>query len=371
MKESRINQKIKKLNEEIDDILKKEIEKEDFQITDGKLKYLFNLIERDINEIFILTDQIINKDIPSEDDAKDDANRKNSFFMKRLKYIFSKLHFVVKLDPNREYIIFKGNECVFIAQLVANFRIYGTLYNETTIKLKTEIFNSYVEEYKINENFINKLKEREILKDFGESVEIQFYDSNFSNSYEEDLFKELLLESNLKKNKDLQNKLKKLEDSSVKLENSLNNYKLEGVATLTIFIGIFTYLSANFSIFQNLLTKNYIGNLFIVIIIFCIGLVPIIILFLLLKYLFLTPNDNKIILGILSLFIFMVVVIVFLKFCFLNEYNKNYDYDLEKLNKKIEIQEKQIEKLNDELNFLKNKNIFLQDQTLIIYSDDK
>ncbi len=370
MKENRINQKIKKLNEKIDNILKKEIEKEDFQITDGKLEYLFNLIKRDINEIFILMDQIINKDIPSEDDAKDDENRKKSFFMQRLKYIFSKLHFVIKLDPNREYIIFKGNECVFIAQLVANFRIYGTLYNETTIKLKTEIFNSYVEEYKINENFINKLKEREILKDFGESVEIQFFDSNFSNSYEEDLFKELLLESNLKKNKELQNKLKTLEDSSAKLENSLNNYKLEGVAILTIFIGIFTYLSANFSVFQNLLTKNYTGNLLIVITIFCIGLIPIIVLFLILKYLFFTPNNNKIIWNILGLVAFMCIIILGIIFSF-NKLNINYDCDLEKLNEKIEIQEKQIKKLNDELNFLKNKNIFLQDQTLIIYRDDK
>lgn len=290
--------------------------------------------------------------------------------MQRLKYIFSKLHFVIKLDPNREYIIFKGNECVFIAQLVANFRIYGTLYNETTVKLKTEIFNSYVEEYKINENFINKLKEREILKDFGESVEIQFFDSNFSNSYEEDLFKELLLESNLKKNKELQNKLKTLEDSSAKLENSLNNYKLEGVAILTIFIGIFTYLSANFSVFQNLLTKNYTGNLLIVITIFCIGLIPIIVLFLILKYLFFTPNNNKIIWNILGLVAFMCIIILGIIFSF-NKLNINYDCDLEKLNEKIEIQEKQIKKLNDELNFLKNKNIFLQDQTLIIYRDDK
>ena len=360
MEKKEIEQKIKNLVEKIENILEKEIKKEEFDITRDSLNDLFNLIKEDMDRVFSLSDEIsINKDTIDENL---DKVRKESFFIERLEKIFFKLHFIVKLNSRRdEYILFKEQESFFIAYLIENFRVNYTIFDVFLIKLEAKKFNAYLEEYKLDETFTEKLKRKGILIEKEDIVEIKFFNCKFSSRFEEELLKNLLLESNLKKNKELQNKLKKLEASSRKLENSLNSYKLEGITILTIFVGIFTYLSSNFSIFQNLLTKNYIGNLFIIIIIFCIGLVPVVILFLLLKYLFLTPDNNKIIHGILSLFIFMVITIIFLKICFLDEYNKYYDYDLKKLNEKIEIQENQIKKLNDELNFFKNKNVLLQD----------
>ena len=382
MEKEEINQEIKNLLIKIDNILEEEIKKEEFDVTKDKLNNLFNLIKENIDKIYSLSDKIsINKSTISE---KLDQIRKENFFNERLQIVFFKLHFIVKINKKNKYIIFKEQESFFIAYLIENFRDPYTIFNEFLIRLEVKKFNAYLEEYKLDGTFIEKLKRKEILTEKENIIEIRFFNCKYSSRFEEDLLKELSLENNLKKNKELQNKLKTLEDSSeklesslknlenssAKLENSLNNYKLEGVAILTIFIGIFTYLSANFSVFQNLLTKNYTGNLLIVITIFCIGLIPIIVLFLILKYLFFTPNNDKIIWNILGLVAFMCIIILVIIFSF-NKLNINYDCDLEKLNEKIEIQEKQIEKLNDELNFLKNKNIFLQDQTLIIYRDDK
>lgn len=76
------------------------------------------------------------------------------------------------------------------------------------------------------------------------------------------------------------------------LKITINNSKIEIIAILSIFAGLFSYLTINFNLMKDLLSgSKEIESVFLIVAVLCIGLVPIVVIFLLIKFLFLTSND--------------------------------------------------------------------------------
>lgn len=167
--------------------------------------------------------------------------------------------------------------------------------------------------------------------------------------------------------KEYKNNIIKLKQTTAILENKINNSKIEIITILGIFIGLFSYLSANFSFIKELLSNSKaIENIFLIIAVFCVGLIPVIIIFLLIKYLFLTPNDNLSIESkkltfwknffppsiIIMISIILVVAIIAIYMIFWNNY-KEYNLKINKLEQEVKVKTEEIQKLEDEIKNIK------------------
>lgn len=153
------------------------------------------------------------------------------------------------------------------------------------------------------------------------------------------------------------------------LKTTINNSKIEIITILSIFAGFFSYLTINFNLMKDLLSgSKEIESVFLIVAVLCIGLVPIVVIFLLIKFLFLTSNDysddalkklpfwKKYFspLIIIMVTIILVLAIIFIYLVFWNNYKK-YNSNFEVLEQKVNIKTEEVQKLKKEVEYLKLK----------------
>lgn len=362
------------ITERIKDKLKEEINKIDFILTKLEIDSMYNLVQEDIKEYF-------NKD---EKRFKLIANSeyiidKEKFFVDILRIIFKELEIIVKIK--NEYIskvcfLFKGNEGVLISFLIENFRKINGIENEFEIYITRKELENLIEFYEVKDNFIDKLEKNKLLiidKYNDNSLSILLKNSLYTYENESNLRKIIIQNYNLKINKEIDSKIKneikkynietKKIDKKIKgLEATINNLKIEIIAILSIFVGLFSYLTSNFNLAKDLLSgSKEIENLFFVGALFCIGLVPIIVMFFLLKYLFLMPNNDSKKLSfwkkysvVIALSMTLIIAIIFIYLTFWNNYKK-YNSNFEELKQNINIKMEEVQKLKKEVEYLKLK----------------
>lgn len=337
-KNKRIEELIKaelKIIGEIKEKLKKEINKIDFILTKSKIDDMHNLVEEDIKEYFTKNEARFK--LVTGTEAVVENWRKEQFFTNTLKIIFKELEIIVKRKNeyiSKECILFKGNEGILISFLIENFRNINGIENDFEIYITRRKLEELIDIYEVEKSFIDKLEKNELLiidKYNNDNLFILLKDSLYTYENESNLRKIIIQNYNLKINKEIDSKIKneikkynvetKKIDKKIKgLEATINNLKIEIIAILSIFVGLFSYLTSNFNLVKDLLSgSKEIENLFFVGTLFCIGLVPIIVMFFLLKYLFLMPNNDskklsfwKKYLVVIALSMTLIIAIIFI-----------------------------------------------------------
>lgn len=370
-----------KIKERIKQEIKQEIDKIDFLLSVSKIDEIYGLVEKDIEHYSSqITYNIENK----------------KFFHTLLKIVFKELEILVKIRSNDifngEYIIFKSNESVLISFLIENFKSNNIIERTYNLYITKTELKEFIEIYKVKDDFIDKLKKYKILTGNRldeEDIFISFKDSIYTSENEENFRKFLLQKYTLKINKELINDIVKYKENINELKNdtviiekntsklkktitiiekNINNSKIEGITILGIFTGIFSYLSLNFNLAKNLLSHEKVTeNIILIAAILCLGLIPIIIILLFIKFLFLMPSDfyldddkklswNKclpysIVMGI---FIFLEVMIVLIHMNVKKDYER-YNGNLNNLQQQLNLKTEEIQKLENELNNMKLK----------------
>lgn len=340
-----------------------------------------------------------------------------------LKEIFEELNILVKIKDeiifDKKYIIFKDAESLLIAFLIENFNKKYYLEKSFETFLTKKKLEEFIKYFKVEENFIEKFKNEGVIEEIDEeNLYIHFGDSDYFSENEPTIRKILLQSYNLKEiekarqeiekyNNDkkeiskevkflksstknindeivllkkgteeleeemnsLRNKTKELEkninffsedikEKANKLEERMEKSKIEGITILGIFVGIISYLSFNFSFSKEILSKG--ESLSFLITVSCIGLIPIVTLILLIKFLFLNSkypieNDNfkkklleKSLPYLMGIFVVFLVVMLVISKNFKNDYKRYVDSltgeEVVKI-EKIEELEKEIETL--------------------------
>lgn len=387
------DEKIEKLLKETTEIrdkikekIKQEIDKIDFLLSADKIDDIYSSVEKDIEYYFNKR-----KEIPALGNY---VIENKKFFHTLLKIVFKELEILVKIRSNDifdgEYIIFKSNESVLISFLIENFKSNDGIERTYNLYITKTKLKEFIEIYKVKDDFIDKLKKYKILTGNRldeEDIFISFKDSIYTSENEENFRKFLLQKYTLKINKELINDIAKYKENINELKNdtviiekntsklkktitiiekNINNSKIEGITILGIFTGVFSYLSLNFNLAKNLLSDDRVTeNIIFVVSILVLGLIPIIIILLFIKFLFLMPSDfyldddkklswNKclpysIVMGI---FIFLEVMIVLIHMNVKKDY-ENYNKNLNNLQQQLNLKTEEIQKLKDEINNIK------------------
>lgn len=392
-----------KIIEKIKEKLKKEINEIVFIMTESEIDNMYNLVQEDVEDYFSKYKERI-KLVKGTEFVIEDW-RKNKFFVNTLKIIFNELEIIVKARNKTifdgESILFKRNEGVLISFLIENFRNINGIENDFEIYITKKELKKFIEIYEVEINFIDRLEKNELLiidKYNNDNLFILLKNSPYTYENEINLRKVIIQNYNLKINKKINGKIREeikneiekynieiqkneekircinntannLKQKIKKLETGINNLKTEIITILGIFIGLFSYLSANFSFIKELLSNSKaIENIFLIIAVFCVGLIPVIIIFLLIKYLFLTPNDNSSIESkkltvwkiffpptiIIIISIILVVAIIAIYMIFWNNY-KEYNLKINKLEHEVEVKTEEIQKLANEIEKLKTE----------------
>ena len=387
------DEKIEKLLKETTEIrdkikekIKQEIDKIDFLLSADKIDDIYSSVEKDIEYYFNKREEI-----PALGNY---VIENKKFFHTLLKIVFKELEILVKIRSNDifdgEYIIFKSNESVLISFLIENFKSNDGIERTYNLYITKTKLKEFIEIYKVKDDFIDKLKKYKILTGNRldeEDIFISFKDSIYTSENEENFRKFLLQKYTLKINKELINDIAKYKENINELKNdtviiekntsklkktitiiekNINNSKIEGITILGIFTGVFSYLSLNFNLAKNLLSDDRVTeNIIFVVSILVLGLIPIIIILLFIKFLFLMPSDfyldddkklswNKclpysIVMGI---FIFLEVMIVLIHMNVKKDY-ENYNKNLNNLQQQLNLKTEEIQKLKDEINNIK------------------
>lgn len=378
-------ERVRLLKEEIEIIqaikekVKKEIDKIDFLLTISEVNDMNDLIEGDVESYFNKRKERAEIERRKEYIVND--WEKTEFFKEILKKSFKELNILVKVNTeysyNKNSILFKENESVLLAFLIENFRERKGIESSYEISITKQVLKNFIKFYDVKDDFIDRLRKSNILfenKIIKDELFISFKDSIYTDENEENFRKAILQNYSLRKNEKIKNELeeysKKIKEFEIKtneLESSINNSKIEIITILGIFIGLFSYLSANFSFIKELLSNSKaIENIFLIIAVFCVGLIPVIIIFLLIKYLFLTPNDNLSIESkkltfwknffppsiIIMISIILVVAIIAIYMIFWNNY-KEYNLKINKLEQEVKVKTEEIQKLEDEIKNIK------------------
>lgn len=361
------------IREKIKEKIKQEIDRIDFLLSADKIDDIYSSVEKDIEYYFNKR-----KEIPALGNY---VIENKKFFNNLLRIIFKELEILIKIRNNNifdgEYIVFKPNESILISFLIENFKDNDGIERKYNIYISRIKLEEFIEVYEVKDDFIDRLKKEKILfenKLNKNNLEISFANSSYTDDNEKNFRRFLLQKYNLKINKELtkdikeyKNNIIKLKQTTAILENKINNSKIEIITILGIFIGLFSYLSANFSFIKELLSNSKaIENIFLIIAVFCVGLIPVIIIFLLIKYLFLTPNDNLSIESkkltfwknffppsiIIMISIILVVAIIAIYMIFWNNY-KEYNLKINKLEQEVKVKTEEIQKLEDEIKNIK------------------
>lgn len=301
------DEKIEKLLKETTEIrdkikekIKQEIDKIDFLLSADKIDDIYSSVEKDIEYYFNKR-----KEIPALGNY---VIENKKFFNNLLRIIFKELEILIKIRNNSifdgEYIIFKSNESILISFLIENFKDNDGIERKYNIYISRIKLEEFIEVYEVKDDFIDRLKKEKILfenKLNKNNLVISFANSSYTDDNEKNFRRFLLQKYNLKINKELTKDIKEykrniieLEQTTTILEKDINNSKIEIITILGIFVGLFSYLSANFNFIKELLSNSRaIENIFLIIAVFCVGLIPVIIIFLLIKYLFLIPKNNS------------------------------------------------------------------------------
>lgn len=386
-----------KIIEEIKNKLKIEINKIDFRLTKEKLDEIYVIVEEDINNY--LKKVIEQFKLETEKDfekAECEINfeNKKKIFDDILKVTFKELNIFVKITKESiskgYYILFKGNESILIAFLVENFNNNKSPIGIFETHIMREKLEKFVKIFKVKENFIEKLLEERVLEKLDNDVlHIYFRDSNFSLREVEENSRKVLLQSySLEAIEKTANEIKKynnltknIEKRINEFENSLNKSKIEGITILSIFVCVFSYLSINFSLSKELLLNETISqNIFLILAFFLVGLIPIVVIFLLIKFIFLMPKDYYLSddskknskekytppIIIILIFISLEIGIAFIYKVFEGDYKKYTD----NLKKEVFSRDKKIKDLEEKI-FELNKEYEEQEKIILRQSRDK
>lgn len=365
--------------------LKQEIDKIDFLLTTYEIEEMNKLVKSDIENYFNKRNARVKLERKIENPINDlgiNDWEKNEFFKEILKKSFKELNILVKVDTeinyNKNSILFKENESVLLSFLIENFRKRKGIESSYEIYITKQKLKEFIKFYNVKDDFIDRLRKNRILFEneiIREELFISFKDSIYTDENEENFRKAILQNYSLRKNEKIKNELeeysKKIKDFEIKtrnLESSINNSKIEGITILGIFTGVFSYLSLNFNLAKNLLSDDRVTeNIIFVVSILVLGLIPIIIILLFIKFLFLMPSDfyldddkklswNKclpysIVMGI---FIFLEVMIVLIHMNVKKDYER-YNGNLNNLQQQLNLKTEEIQKLESELNNMKLK----------------
>ncbi len=304
---------------EIKEKLEKEINKIDFILTKSKIDDMHNLVEEDIKEYFTKNEARFK--LVTGTEAVVENWRKEQFFTNTLKIIFKELEIIVKRKNeyiSKECILFKGNEGILISFLIENFRNINGIENDFEIYITRRKLEELIDIYEVEKSFIEKLEKNGLLIIDKYNIDNLFILlKNCDYTYEDESnFRKLIIQNyNLKINNKIKNEIKKYNNDKKELDKKLNEIKpfletvdedmkilkkeikdskIEGITILGIFTGILSCLSFEFNLLKDLLAKEeIIKNVSLIILVSCIGLITIIILVWLIKFLFLTPKDNQ------------------------------------------------------------------------------
>lgn len=392
-----------KIIERIKEKLKKEINKVIFILAKSEIDNMYNLVQEDVKEYFIKNKERV--ELVRETEFVIEDQRKEKFFIDTLKIIFKELEIVVKAKNkfifDGESILFKGNEGILISFLIENFRNINGVENDFEIYISRKELEKFIKIYRVESNFIDKLEKNELLiidKYNNDSLFILLKNSPYTYENESNLRKFIIQNYNLKINEEINSKIKEEIKSEIEnynieakkneekirsinniannlkqkvenLEMFANNFKIEIITMLGIFAGLFSYLTINFNLMKELLSGDKeIENVFLIVAVFCIGLVPIVVIFLLIKFLFLTPNNysddvSKKLpfwkryfspLVVIMVTMILVVAIIFIYLLFWDNYKK-YNSNFEKLKQDVDIKKEEVQKLKEEIEYLKLK----------------
>lgn len=379
------------ITEKTKEKLKEEINKINFLLHVSEIEDMYNLMKKDIKDYFEKYKKRI--ELETEEKYTLKEAEENKYFDNILKEAFKELEILVKIRKkplfDGEYILFKGNESILISFLMENFRSFDGVEGNFNIHITQKELTELIEVYEIEDDFIDKLEKNDFLiknKYNGNNLFISFKDSIYTDENEKN-FRKLILENyNLKINKNLMSdirehkrNLKKLKKTTIFLEKTINNSKIEMITILSIFAGLFSYLSINFNLMKELLSNSKaIENVFLIIAVFCIGLIPIIVIFFLIKYLFLLPNaclDNNLDklpfwkkyffpLVIVAIPLIFVIAMIFIYIIFWDNYKK-YNSNFNELKYEVDIKNKEIQELKNEIADIRIK-YEKQDRTKLI-----
>lgn len=392
-----------KIIERIKEKLKKEINKIIFILAKSEIDNMYSLVQEDVEEYFIKNKERV--ELVREIEFVIEDQRKEKFFIDTLKIIFKELEIVVKAKNkfifDGESILFKGNEGILISFLIENFRNINGVENDFEIYISRKELEKFIKIYRVESNFIDKLEKNELLiidKYNNDSLFILLKNSPYTYENESNLRKFIIQNYNLKISEEINSKIKEEIKSEIEnynieaqkneekircinniasnlkqkvenLEMFANNFKIEIITMLGIFAGLFSYLTINFNLMKELLSGDKeIENVFLIVAVFCIGLVPIVVIFLLIKFLFLTPNNysddvSKKLpfwkkyfspLVVIMVTMILVVAIIFIYLLFWDNYKK-YNSNFEKLKQDVDIKKEEVQKLKEEIEHLKLK----------------
>lgn len=365
--------------------LKQEIDKIDFLLTTYEIEEMNKLVKSDIENYFNKRNARVKLERKIENPINDlgiNDWEKNEFFKEILKKSFKELNILVKVDTeinyNKNSILFKENESVLLSFLIENFRKRKGIESSYEIYITKQKLKEFIKFYNVKDDFIDRLRKNRILFEneiIREELFISFKDSIYTDENEENFRKAILQNYSLRKNEKIKNELeeysKKIKDFEIKtrnLESSINNSKIEGITILGIFTGVFSYLSLNFNLAKNLLSDDRVTeNIIFIVSIIGLGLIPIIIILLFIKFLFLMPSDaylndngkiswNKcfpywVVIGV---FIFLEIMIALIHMNVKKDYER-YNVNLSDLQQKLNLKTEEIQKLENGLNNMKLK----------------
>lgn len=368
-----------KIFEKTKRILKREIVKEEFELDQKQEEKLYKLVEKDIGNYLIKYEERV-KLTEGESTKIEEDKIKEQFFKNCLKNSFEDLKILIKIKNaptfDGKYVLFKGNENILMASLIENFRIFRGNKDEFEIRITKKELEELIKLYEVKDTFIDKLKKEGFLNESqynSNNLLITFKDSGaYKNENEESIRKFILQNYNIKINKKLVNETKTLEQNlkktqkiAVTLEKNMRNSKIETVAILGIFSGVVF----NFNIMKELLfNEKAVENTFLVVTIFSGGLISTVVIFFLIKYLFLMPNEflntpsrketflkKYLFPGAIAIFsVILMIIVIFVYMTFRNDY-KEQNESLKKLSQEVEIKNKEIKILKDDINNIKGK----------------
>lgn len=347
-------EKIKRLTEEAQEILieienkiRNEVEKEDFELNNETIDKIFILSKENVKRYYNKIKEIKTLE-KIEFKALDEIFLK-AFVNSILTKVIFEMNFVIKLNRKGEIFIFKKNKGALISFLIENFnKSIPVDIGKYEIIILRNTLKKYIKYFGVDESYIEELKGKCILKELKndeDSLFIELYDSReYTNKNENQIRQSLVSDYNLdinrqiayeaknlnskieilseeyrksseeykNKEKEFENKITNLQNSTTILQDSINNSKLEGVTILTIFVCVFSYVSSNLDITERLLFgEGQIESIFLITALFCIGLIPVIVMFTLLKSLFpKTTKEKTIKEKLLSIFYIIPILIV-------------------------------------------------------------
>lgn len=390
---------IKKIKEK----LKKKINKVDFILTKSEIDNMYDLVKVNIEEYFYKNKERF-KLINGTEFIVENWKKEN-FYINTLKIIFKELEIVVKARNkfifDGDSILFKRNESILISFLIENFRNINGVENDFEIYITRKELEKFIKIYEVKSDFIDKLEKNELLiidKYNNDNLFILLKNSPYTYENESNLRKFIIQNYNFKINGEINNKIKEEIKSEIEkynvetekneekircinntasdlkqkvenLETIINNFKIEIITMLGIFAGLFSYLTINFNLMKELLSgSKEIESVFLIVAVFCIGLVPIVVILFLIKFLFLIPNDysddtlkklpfwKKYFspLVIITVTMILVVAIIFIYLLFWDNYKK-YNSNFEKLEQKVDVKIEEVQKLKKEIEYLKLK----------------